>query len=876
MRIAACLLLLTCAVAAQGDGDDFLAWAIENKPQDAESIEKAARYLSHPWYQQDAIRALIAIGRKAAPSTCARLDRKQSTECRRAAAQTLAGLVETTGSVPAHRNLVKALRDEDRTVREIIGPVVAHAGDRGLRALVRLGTADEPETRRFAARSLAVAGKAIVPLLTDDLAANSVRRRHTAVMALGLIGDAAAVPALIKALDDEAAEVRAAAARAVVRAGAAWSVVGKRLAKGLRDPDPGVAVACVRSLSSFGPAGLDPILAALPTLEDARAAVVARDVAHFGDPAMSRLENAAGADEPKTRRRAADCLGWLGRRYGYAPNALVRLLADPDATVRITAARALGRVGRGVEPVPEAALLAALDDSTTGVRAAALGAVGDLAPRGDAARTAVKRLVGNSNRPVARMAAYADARLGGPAGPALAAMRANLADKALDLGARVHAALALGRLEHTPETVSDVVSTLNEKGAPWALRAAAGDALGHILRNRRWFSLRRQRVEGAPAKVRQAIDAGLKWLADNQQADGTWPATIDAPKGNPAYKRGVTALAVLTFLGAGHTHAANETPYRKQLLKGLTYLCTGQDASGALGEHDLNYVAEHALSTQALCEATLMTGDPAYKPVIGKALAFVEAARNPYMGWRYEPRGGENDTRHGAVMLTTLRLGGLCGHSVSAVAVEGALQWAYKMTDPNFGQIGYQYPGGVCARVPGITRETFPPEKSQAMTAAGIWTLLLGGEDPEPDKYPFNGVKLCVELLPHWKNVGARDLYYWYWASLALHEVGGKPWRKWQPALETALLEGQLADGAQRGSWPTETAWGLFAGRVYTTSIATLALLTPYRYPRGFWKPDWLSPPYDEAAQALRAVRNGSDVLLRVVARDALARAALH
>jgi HEAT repeat protein len=873
MRIAAYLLLLTCVAGAQDTGDDYLAWAAKNKPQDEESIRKVARHLRSPWDPGPTIKALVAIGPKAAPHVFEYLDREMSTECRRAAARVLAGIVETAGSVPAHLNLIKALRDDDRDVREVVGPVVAKSGDRGIRALVRLGTGNEPETRRFAARSLAAAGKAVVPLLTAELASNSVRRRHTAAMALGLIGDGAATPALIKALDDEAAEVRAAAARAVVTA-AERSVVEERLVRGLRDPDPGVAVACVRSLASFGPAALDPLLAALPTLEDARAALVERDVGHFGEPALRRLEDAAQADAQKTRRVAAECLGWFGRKHEVASIAdtLARLVADPDPAVRVAAARALGRVRRevGLRAVP--ALVKALEDAS--VRAAALGALGDLAPSGDEARSAVKRFVGNASPAVAAAATYAHGRLGGPIPPAVAATRANLANKTSDPETRVHAALALGHVGRTPESVSDLVDTLKNPAAPPPLRAAAGDALAELLRTRRYFSLRRDRVAGAPAEVRRAFGAALKWLADNQQPDGTWSSTIDAAKGQPAYKRGVTALAVLAFLGAGYTDRGGDNPYRDHVRKGLAYLATGQDKSGALGTRHFNFLAMHALSTQALCEASLMTGSFTHRQVVWDACWFVERARNPYMAWRYEPRGGENDTRHGAVMVTTLRLGELRGFPADPVSFEGAMQWASKMTDPNFGQIGYNNSGGQSARVPGVTDKAFPADKSQAMTAAGIWTLLLGGQ--EPDETMLKGVKLCVELPPQWKTVGARDLYYWYWGSLALHEIGGKPWRKWQPALEAALLQGQVTDGAQRGSWPTETAWGLFAGRAYTTSIATLALLTPYRYPPGFWRPDWLSPPYDEAGEALRDARNGRDVLLRVVARDALARAFLH
>src|ERR1051326_6577723 len=51
------------------------------------------------------------------------------------------------------------------------------------------------------------------------------------------------------------------------------------------------------------------------------------------------------------------------------------------------------------------------------------------------------------------------------------------------------------------------------------------------------------------------------------------------------------------------------------------------------------------------------------------------------------------------------------------------------------------------------------------------------------------------------------NLYYWYYASLALHhrqqtsDAAEKAWHQWNDALTTALLQSQVAEGTDAGSW---------------------------------------------------------------------------
>ncbi|MHC4817351.1 MAG: hypothetical protein ACYTF8_04805, partial [Planctomycetota bacterium] len=203
---------------------------------------------------------------------------------------------------------------------------------------------------------------------------------------------------------------------------------------------------------------------------------------------------------------------------------------------------------------------------------------------------------------------------------------------------------------------------------------------------------------------------------------------------------------------------------------------------------------------------------------------FIVRARNPYMAWRYEPRGGENDTAVTTWCVLALRAGRRAGLDVDPDAFEGARQWINKMTDPEFGQVGYNMPGGLPARPEGL-RDRFPPEKSHSMTAAGILSRIFLGEDPRASEIIKKGASLCVELPPVWNpDDGSIDMYYWYFATLALYQTGGAYWRKWNEHMKDALVENQhqAGSGSRAGSWDPIGVRGREGGRVYSTAMLVM------------------------------------------------------
>jgi hypothetical protein len=340
------------------------------------------------------------------------------------------------------------------------------------------------------------------------------------------------------------------------------------------------------------------------------------------------------------------------------------------------------------------------------------------------------------------------------------------------------------------------------------------------------------------------VALGLRWLANHQDVreDGRWdcddfmkhdPADDKCDGGGgPLYDVGVTGLALMAFLHTGHTgRKTRGNPYSRNVRRGLRFLMESQDEGGTYGTRSARkFIYNHTIATVAMCEALWRTRNPRYRRSAQRALTFIAMARNPYMAWRYEPRGGENDTAVTTWCVLALRAGRLAGLDVDPDGFEGARQWIDKMTDPTFGQVGYNMPGGYSTRPVGL-KDRFPPEKTQAMTAAGILCRITLGEDPRASELIRKGADLCLELPPEWNpDNGSIDMYYWYFGTRAMSGVGGKYWSRWSKHLYAAVVTNQHPEGsgARTGSWDPIGVRGREGGRVYSTALLTMCVGTGY------------------------------------------------
>ena len=90
---------------------------------------------------------------------------------------------------------------------------------------------------------------------------------------------------------------------------------------------------------------------------------------------------------------------------------------------------------------------------------------------------------------------------------------------------------------------------------------------------------------------------------------------------------------------------------------------------------------------------------------------------------------------------------------------------------------------------------------------------------------------LMLKSLPEWDEEGlGNDMYYWYYGSYAMYQMGGKHWTRWNKAMKKAVFESQRQDGDFKGSWDPSGPWGWSGGRVYSTALMALSLEVYFRY----------------------------------------------
>ncbi|MHC5079449.1 MAG: VIT domain-containing protein, partial [Planctomycetota bacterium] len=193
----------------------------------------------------------------------------------------------------------------------------------------------------------------------------------------------------------------------------------------------------------------------------------------------------------------------------------------------------------------------------------------------------------------------------------------------------------------------------------------------------------------AEPKVARAIEAALAWLQRHQNPDGSWSCRdfshlcTQAPcwgKGMKEYGPGVSGLALMAFLCAGEERCRNAS---LPILRGIDYLIRIQDAEGCIGPRNASghWIYGHAVCTQALARAARVFPRPKIQKALERASAFLIDCQNPYLGWRYGKRTGENDTSVTGWCAEALFEARISGVTVDASVFKGALNWLDKITD---------------------------------------------------------------------------------------------------------------------------------------------------------------------------------------------------
>ncbi|MHC5019537.1 MAG: FHA domain-containing protein [Planctomycetota bacterium] len=337
------------------------------------------------------------------------------------------------------------------------------------------------------------------------------------------------------------------------------------------------------------------------------------------------------------------------------------------------------------------------------------------------------------------------------------------------------------------------------------------------------FGERRARALRGHKRVQPAVEAALAWLASQQRDDGSWSAA--AHGGQAPYDVGVTALALLAFVGAGE--GGRDSRYAGNVARALAALRNVQQDDGWIGARRGKSLYNHLAATQAALEAWHITRRPAARMVATQGLRALEQARVAGQGWRYRADRGDADTALTSWSGSLLAIAARTGDRPDPEALPTAIRWVRRNFDPSTGRIGYQRRGDSGARFKDALAR-YP--SAAAMSGSGAFMLLIAGY-PESDE-TINGALGIV--MKRAASAETKDVYAWHWNALALHQIGGKAWQQYAALMEAQLLPLQAgADaGADTGSFADDDPWAAAGGRVYTTAMAALALESHYRYAR--------------------------------------------
>jgi hypothetical protein len=333
-----------------------------------------------------------------------------------------------------------------------------------------------------------------------------------------------------------------------------------------------------------------------------------------------------------------------------------------------------------------------------------------------------------------------------------------------------------------------------------------------------------------------AVERALKWLAEQQNADGSFP-TIET--GQP----GVTSLCVMAFLA--HGHVPGDGQYGERLERAADFILSRQKQNGLLSvagpdgpritrnvEHEIGVCCayNHAISSLLVSELYGMSAGERAKrmeAVTGKSLAAtLEMQRWPKDhpedrgGWRYLNRaadGWDSDLSITGWNLMFLRSARNAGFDVRKEPIEQAVRYIQRCYSQRYGAFQYL--------------AADDDHRSRAMAGAGILAMAHAGfhRSPEAQKtgdwilqHGFDQYNVAVPFTSAWPH----DRYHYAVLNCCqgMYQLGGRYWEVFFPRVVNTLLTNQQADG----SWPADNHWhDSTFGNAYTTALVVISLGAP-------------------------------------------------
>lgn len=318
------------------------------------------------------------------------------------------------------------------------------------------------------------------------------------------------------------------------------------------------------------------------------------------------------------------------------------------------------------------------------------------------------------------------------------------------------------------------------------------------------------RPQHVTARTQQAIERGLRYLAQQQRRDGAW---VEGG-GMGSYPVAMTALAGMAFLGHGDTPARGK--FAANVRRAVTYLTDQRQASRTTGlitsrgsGEEMRSMYGHGFSMMFLAQCLGDDGDPQLQKrileVLQKGVELTGRSQSGRGGWLYTPDSGGDEGSVTVTQVQALRACRNAGLAVPVRIVRQAVAYIEASAQPD-GGIAYQ--AGSQGSQP-------------AITAAAVAVLYNAGQYDSPiARASLDFCRTRIDV-----RGGGGGFGHWFYTHLYLSQaywqVGGRDWDNYYPQVRDHLIATQSPDGAWQGD---------SVGNVYGTAIAVTILSLPYEH----------------------------------------------
>lgn len=289
------------------------------------------------------------------------------------------------------------------------------------------------------------------------------------------------------------------------------------------------------------------------------------------------------------------------------------------------------------------------------------------------------------------------------------------------------------------------------------------------------------------------INAGLEYLARNQQEDGSWTSGDD--RGNVA----VTALAGRAFLAAGDQ--TGRGPNGVRLTKAIEYILRNEVA-GLLAEGRFTPMYEHGQAVHFLAEAFSKVTDKVLqdrmKGVLSRAVTVITDSQNREGGWRYRRTPRDADISVTCCQLHALAAAQRAGFDVPQTTIDQGIKYILSCRDLYYGD-RFRYMPKVPSAPPAAFEYT--AEAISALNAVGY----------TGDKELMERGTKFIRSVPLSDVVDTHFYEARYHAAQVMKSVGREDWEAWYSADRDDLLGRRNKDGGWGTSLPSSYSDTAFA-----------------------------------------------------------------